>query len=539
MTKANPMRRTPSWIKRRALAIGFLAAAIPLAVLLVLQWVWLGRLEETSRIAQRSAHYLMAESLVGEVEAYYRGAAERVLEPPGADEDLRTAYGRRWARGPFEGVRTLFLVDYGAERFGNVLRWDVASGRLVTPPASDEALAIIVACTPWQMASYHQREIGAMGFLVDERDPAHRIVLAPIRDDHAHILGVAGMVLDEEFLMQALLPRALQQMRDRLAVRVRDAKGREVLAFGGPEGKVAVERRFPWVFSDWTLTVSGGDDAERWARAGFTFNMTLAVLLAATLLGGLVFALRAAGRAVELSEMKSGFVSNVSHELRTPLASIRTFGELLKLGRASPERIQDYGAHIEAESRRLSRLIDNLLDFSRIESGRKEYRFVEARLEDVVARAIEAFDVRTREDGFEIRYRPPAEPLPSITMDPDAVSQAVHNLIENAVKYSGSSRRIEIGLGVENGWAVCSVRDWGIGIPRDEQRRIFERFHRVGSALVHDVKGTGLGLSIVQHVVRAHRGEARVESEVGRGTTVSLLLPTGPAPAGLTDVREE
>jgi signal transduction histidine kinase len=110
-------------------------------------------------------------------------------------------------------------------------------------------------------------------------------------------------------------------------------------------------------------------------------------------------------------------------------------------------------------------------------------------------------------------------------MDPDAVGQAVHNLLDNAVKYSGDSRRIEVAVSAANGWAVCAVRDYGVGIPREEQRRVFERFHRVGSALVHDVKGTGLGLSIVQHVVLAHRGDALLESEPGRGTTVQLRLP--------------
>jgi signal transduction histidine kinase len=385
------------------------------------------------------------------------------------------------------------------------------------------------------MASYHGREVGALGFAVDERDPAHRIIALPLMDSESHIIGVAGMVLDEEYLMQTLLPRALERTRnDRLAIRVRDARGRDVLAFGGPERKSAAARRFPWVFTDWTLAVSSGDDAEKWARAGFAFNMTLAALLAATLLGGLLFALRAAGRAVELSEMKSDFVSNVSHELRTPLASIRMLGELLKLGRAGPERVQEYGTHIEAESTRLSRLIDNLLDFSRIESGRKEYRFVDGRLEDVVARVIEAFSVRASKDGFAIETRAPRTPLPSVSMDADAISQALHNLLENGVKFSGESRRIEVALDVEDGWIVCAVKDWGIGIPREEQRRIFERFHRVGSALVHDVKGAGLGLSIVQHIVRAHGGEARVESELGRGTIVSLRLPA----AGAGDARD-
>ena len=233
--------------------------------------------------------------------------------------------------------------------------------------------------------------------------------------------------------------------------------------------------------------------------------------------------------------MKSDFVSNVSHELRTPLASIRALGELLKLGRVTPGKVSEYGDHIETESRRLSRLIDNLLDFSRIESGRKTYRFVPQQLEDVVGRVVDAFGRGPGAAGFDVDFVRPDAPLPALPLDADAVGQAIHNLLDNAAKYSGDSRRILVTLAQEDGFAVCAVRDWGIGIPRAEQAAVFERFHRVGSALVHDVKGTGLGLSIVRHVLSAHGGAADIESGSGSGsgTLIRLRFPLagGPAPS--------
>jgi signal transduction histidine kinase len=297
------------------------------------------------------------------------------------------------------------------------------------------------------------------------------------------------------------------------------------------KGKVATVR-FPFVFTGWTVSLhSLGSTPEQWARASFMFNMTLSTLIAVVLLGGITLALRAADRAMRLSEMKSDFVSNVSHELRTPLASVRVFGEFLKLGRApSPEKAKEYGEYIETESRRLSRLIDNILDFSRIESGQKTYEFVEADLEEVLRSTLATFEVRTRRSGFTVEVIGPESPLPPVRIDPDAVGQALHNLLDNAVKYSGEAKEITVRLLKEGDSVVISVRDRGVGIARDEQNKIFERFHRVGTGAIHDVKGSGLGLSIVNHIVRAHRGTVTVESELGRGSTFSIRLPAGSGP---------
>lgn len=537
--------RFVSFVRRHTLWVGFLAVLIPLVIMVGMQFVWLRRLEKMSAIAHQADLHNYVEVVGKEVQYYYQTTAERALNLPSTiftQEGLEKA-AYYWKKKKAKGAHSLFLVDYTKEPTGNFFVYEPGKHRLITPPASDESLAIIVACLPWQLTSLTGTKEELLGLRVEERDPQHRIIMNPITDENSHIVGVAGMVLDEDFFRKELLPDTIKktlphffpnQAVDDLVVTIRDERDRTVL---GPRGweprEYASELAFPFVFTDWTLGLySRGSGPEQWARASFIFNITLSVLLAVVLLGGVVLALQGANKAWKLSEMKSDFVSNVSHELRTPLASIRVFGELLKLGKVPTARkAEEYGEYIEAESHRLSRLIDNILDFSRIESRNKTYSFALGDLGEVVDSIMRTFEVRMRQCGFQVLLDRPAEPLPPVRIDADAMGQALHNLLDNAVKYSRDSKRIEVRLGRDNDHVEVSVRDHGIGIAREEQEKIFERFHRVPTGLVHDVKGNGLGLSIVHHVVRAHGGTVKVESEPGRGSTFFIRLPVERAAA--------
>jgi len=368
----------------------------------------------------------------------------------------------------------------------------------------------------------------------DETDPDNPMILALIADEKTRIVGITGMVLDTTFFAKEVLPTIVRRVlppesgRAEMAVNVWDGAGKEVWAAPGSKPvRHEIKRKPTFLLTRWTIALgSRGPTGAQMARTNFYVNLALATLLAAVLLAGVALAMRTAARAMKLSEMKSDFVSNVSHELRTPLSSIRVFGELMRLGRVhEPAKVREYGEFIECESRRLSRLIDNILDFSRIEAGRKVYRAEDQDLAAVVRDVLGAVDVRLRREGFTVELVTPPDPLPPVSIDAGAIGNALSNLLDNAAKYSGSARRIVVSLRSTGDLVSVAVRDFGIGIAREEHERIFDRFHRVGTGLVHDVKGSGLGLAIVKHIVSAHGGRVTVESAPGEGSVFTLHLP--------------
>jgi len=527
--------RIGAFLRRHLRLAGLFATLVPLAILLGLQYRWLSRLERVSAIANQAALDNALGAIGNEIEYFYLSTAERALNVPASviAEDRIQYAATLWENRPVEGARRLFLVDFHHETYGSYWSYDPDQHALVRMPGGAEALAIILAATPWQLV-LRTGGPAVPGIDVNERDPENRMILNPILAADGTILGLAGMVLDEAFFRDTLLPRIITTTLRKLpgsprdvGVGVRDRSGRDILAPPAGAAGQGVSRPIPFVFSDWTMSLHGSTAAPaRWARASFWANMALALTLAAVLLGGVAFALRAADRTMALSQLKSDFVSNVSHELRTPLASIRVFAELMRLGRVTaPEKVQEYGESIESESRRLTRLVDNILDFSRIESGRKTYRFEPVDVRTVVEATLRTFDVRLRHDGFTVDIDAPPAPLPLVAADADALAQALANLLDNALKYSGASRHVRVRIASEGDDVLVAVTDHGIGIAPTDQDKIFERFHRVASGPVHDVKGSGLGLAIVRHIAEAHRGRISVDSEPGRGSTFTIRLP--------------
>ena len=256
---------------------------------------------------------------------------------------------------------------------------------------------------------------------------------------------------------------------------------------------------------------------------------TLAVVLGGAFFGSYLF-WRDVRREIRLAEMRSQFVSSVSHELKTPLTAIRLFAETLLLGRSPrPEVSQEYLETIVNESERLTRLLNNVLDFSKIEQGTKTYRLAPQSPAALVITAVNALRYPLAQQGFELRVRV-ADNVPSISADADAIQQALLNLLSNAMKYSGAGRVIDLELLQENGQAVIAVSDRGIGIPPGEQKRIFDKFYRVPGIENQRIAGTGLGLTLVDHVARAHGGRVTVTSTPGAGSTFALVLPLTGSP---------
>ncbi|MCP4590464.1 MAG: HAMP domain-containing histidine kinase [bacterium] len=239
--------------------------------------------------------------------------------------------------------------------------------------------------------------------------------------------------------------------------------------------------------------------------------------------------MRVARREVELGRLRSEFVADVSHELKTPLALIQMFGETLLEGRVPSEsKKHEYYEIITRESRRLTHLINNILDFSRIESGKRIYKMQHVRLEDVVRDVYDAYLHELDHKGFT-HDLVVADSLPDVEVDPDAISQALLNLISNAIKYSDDERTLTILLERETRRGrrgiMLSVQDRGIGIRPEDRAHLFDGFFRAPDDTVRKRRGAGLGLALVRDIVEAHEGFVEVESRLVKGTTFYLFLP--------------
>jgi len=264
--------------------------------------------------------------------------------------------------------------------------------------------------------------------------------------------------------------------------------------------------------------------SQRWSSQRLFYLLALILVLSVTFFGGYLL-WRDVRREVKLAEMRSHFVSSVSHELKTPLTSIRMFAETLRLGRSKDKKVQsEYLDTIVNESERLTRLLNNVLDFSKIEKGKRIYRKDPAQLSEIIEASARAFEYPLNQQGFRLHVHV-EEGLLEVRADRDALEQAVLNLLHNAMKYSGSSRDIDLRLTQKNGWAEIQVVDKGIGIDPKEHKKIFEKFYRISSPENLRTAGAGLGLALVSHIVNAHGGRLELESNLRKGSTFSILLP--------------
>jgi signal transduction histidine kinase len=531
------MNKVRTFLKQHMLWVGLVAVVFPLLCILALQYWSLLKLEKTSTVADKVWMKNFVSDVGTEVKYLYKGNVEQALNIPAyaITGDLLEKGKSPFGACEIKGVKRLFISAFDKKGEWKTYFYDPNCKTYQCTPIASEARAINVAAASFKMMSQEQTVVRMPGYTVDDRDPENRIVLKPILNESWKVIGVAGFIIDIDYLKHKFLPQVISSSllelpdntQDNLIVRIYD--GKHNLVYSTKPGKGQNDETIaslPFVADLFVAIQSRNMTPEQWARWNFIVNLSLSILMTTVLIAGIVLALRTASRELKVSQMKTDFVSNVSHELRTPLSSVRVFGEFLRLGRVKEEeKIREYGQYIETESRRLTQLINNILDFSKIESGRKTYQFEKADVAEVISETLKTLEVQLKQNGFTINFEAPRSPLPLAVIDADAVAQAFMNLLDNAVKYSGAEREIGVRLDHGEGFIRLTVTDQGIGIPREEQEKIFEKFYRVSTGLVHDVKGSGLGLSLVKHIVEAHRGRVTIKSEPGRGSSFTIHLP--------------
>ena len=341
--------------------------------------------------------------------------------------------------------------------------------------------------------------------------------------------GFWGLLLNPEQLKANLAPVIRQNVSSEdIHWIVRGRDGQAILkSDDSASGSMTVRANFAGNFPPWSLELYQQDprlfETLLTSRRGIYLYMF--VLLAGILIFGLTLTIRIVTHELELGKMKSDFVSTISHEFKSPLTSIRQLSEMLQAGRVpSEERRQRYYNVLLEQSERLSLLIDNILDFAKMEEGKKEFEFEMVDMGPLLEELVSTIQQQVRHEGFTVQAKIDA-PLPSIQVDRAAMTQAITNLIDNAIKYSAGAKKIYVRGFTRNQYLVIAVQDFGLGIEPAEIDKVFERFYRGGDELTRTVKGSGLGLTLVKQIVQAHRGSVHVESEPGRGSTFSIRLP--------------
>ncbi len=294
-----------------------------------------------------------------------------------------------------------------------------------------------------------------------------------------------------------------------------------------PAPRLTYSEDFEEYYPPWKINVylkNPGSAERQFNFRRNTYILTVAVVMAALLFGGF-FAIRSTAKELELAKMKSEFVSTVSHEFRTPLTSIRYLADLLRRGRVKgEERRQEYFDTISSEGERLSRLIENILDFSKIEAGMKEYQFEKTDIAALVKNTASRFKEHTKGKEYTLKTEI-SDRMPAITADKEAVSRALDNLLDNAIKYSGKRSKIILRAWSSERNIFVEVEDKGVGISKEDQKQVFKKFYRSNRLEEKMVRGSGIGLTIVEHIVKSHGGEVLLESAVGKGTKVTIKLP--------------
>ncbi|HEV8615832.1 MAG TPA: HAMP domain-containing sensor histidine kinase [Methylomirabilota bacterium] len=493
-------------------ALALVAVVAPATIVAVLGWVSLRQWQRSSELLFREQARDVASMAAEKVEMVLRMSEDAFLDRLQAV--LSTG---RWTAGEVDAlvasaplVRRLYLVD--------------GRGVLLYPVAPIDEDGVVLARLRAEAAKGGWERGGKRELLAGDQT-----VMALMLPGGAGSAVLVALSRDVNALRRDVFEAALGGLESPTILAVLDHEGRPVYS----RAPLAdAERLLSVTFREglprWRVAVyqaPGASPRQAVRRQVMLFMIAFGVLLA-VIVAGLVVTWRLMRHETEMARLKSDFVANVSHDLKTPLSVIRMFGETLEMGRVPDEaRRHEYYRVITRESERLSRLIDNVLDFSRIEGGRRRYDLAPTPVEPLVRETLDAFAYPLAQQGFKVEVHVTPD-LPEVEMDADAIGQALANLVDNAIKYSrDEDRSLTVDARAADGRLLLSVSDHGLGIPAAEQPRIFEKFYRVGRSETQGRRGSGVGLALVRHVAEAHGGGVTVESAPGRGSRFTLWIP--------------
>ena len=345
----------------------------------------------------------------------------------------------------------------------------------------------------------------------------------------ADFSSLVGAKADHEYLIGIVLQKLIENMQfsENTSVTISDLEGRPMLGNKDVSTELATITEFfddnfpPWKLEFFRSQTSGlvGIDI----RKSFYFWTIVVLLIVLTF--GAVLIMRTIAHEMDVLKIKSDFVSSVSHEFKTPLTSIRTLVERLQDGKVQGKaKMMQYFSVIAQDTDKLTRLVGNILDFSKIEEGKREFDFEETDMAQLVSSLMQDFQKDELLKDFSIQAFI-QEDIPQLSVDGEALYQALNNLLDNAVKFSPDKKEIEVHLSKDEENIILEVKDVGIGISPDDLDKIFDKFYQGKNALKQTIKGAGLGLTLVKHTVESHGGRVSVKSKVGEGSTISLIFP--------------
>lgn len=438
--------------------------------------------------------------------AYTGIVKEKITELLNADNNLKTTFG--------DEMRRL------EERYKlKTLEWQDI--RTIKSEVIPDLLKYIQNNSPPTTPFRWSKSVGEKDYL---------ILAAPFKEENNfQKTGLLAVTLNQRFLENELLENEIENsgLFMNTSVHIMDLTGRSITG-QQIETKNSIhttgffDNYFPpWQIELWTPRIKAGGNSSLFSNFFFWTIITLIIILAF----GTALIIRIIGKEMELLKVKSDFVSSVSHEFKTPLTSMKALTERLQEGKVTrPEKLKQYVSFISFDIDRLIRLVGNILNFAKIEEGQKQYKFEQTDATNWLKQVVSDFIRENFESDIDIQTQIPNQ-LPAVFIDRDAMTQALFNLLDNAVRFSPAKKELALTVQQEKNRLVIKIKDKGMGIAKDETTKIFEKFYRGNAAVNHSIKGTGLGLTLVKYTVEAHKGQITLNSEPGWSTVFAVKLP--------------